>query len=188
MQLPLEITFRNMKPSEAIEASIRKRAEKLDRFFSHIMSCRVVVEAPHKHHYKGRVYSVRIDLTVPDKELVVSQTPQHSDHEDAYVVIRDAFGAMQRQLESYTAKRRGEVKTHEAPPHGRVIAVFPERNYGHILDSGGREVYFHRNSVLNAKFDVLEIGSEVRFAEAHGDAGPQATSVHVVGKHHIVER
>ncbi|MFO7580262.1 MAG: HPF/RaiA family ribosome-associated protein [Nitrosomonas halophila] len=48
MQIPLEITFRNMDPSAAVEARLREKAEKLERFHDHIMSCRIVVEAPQR--------------------------------------------------------------------------------------------------------------------------------------------
>ncbi|MEJ2508837.1 MAG: HPF/RaiA family ribosome-associated protein [Gammaproteobacteria bacterium] len=187
MQLPLQITFRNMEPSPAVEAKVRERAEKLDRFFDHIMSCRVVIEAPHKHHHQGNLFHVRIDVTVPGNELVVSREPhQHQAHEDAYVVLRDAFDALQRQLEDYARKLKGNVKTHEVPPHGHVSRLVAAEDYGLIATSDGREVYFHRNSVLNADFDKLEVGDEVRFAEETGEQGPQASSVSVVGKHHPI--
>lgn len=118
MQLPLQITFRNVEPSEAIEARIRKEAKRLERFYDRIMGCRVVVELPHKHHHKGNLYHVRIDLTVPGGELVVNREPaQHQAYRDLYVAIRDAFDAVQRQLEDYVRRQRGDVKTHEVPSH-----------------------------------------------------------------------
>ena len=80
MQLPLQITFRDMEPSDAVEANIRERAARLDRFYDHIMSCRVVVESPHSHHNKGRLFEVSIDVTVPDGELLVNQGHHHKDH------------------------------------------------------------------------------------------------------------
>ena len=187
MQLPLQITFRNLGQSDAIEADIRERAAKLEQFYNQIISCRVVVEASHKHHHKGNLYHVRIDLKVPNKEIVVSREPhQHQAHEDAYVAVRDAFDAARRQLEDYARLRRQEVKTHEVPAHGHVSQLFPEQHYGKIATPDGREIYFHRNSVLNSGFDSLEVGSEVRFDEEEGDLGPQATTVRLVGKHHIV--
>ncbi len=151
------------------------------------MACRVVVEAPHKHHHRGNIYHVRIDITVPDEELVVSRDPgQQQTHDDVYVAIRDAFKAARRQLEDYARKRRGDVKSHEPPPHGRILALFPEMDYGKITSADGREIYFHRNSVLEADFDKLEEGMEVRFAEEPGDEGPKATTVYLIGKHHVV--
>lgn len=112
MQLPLQITFRHVKPSAAVETRIRQEAAKLEKFCEKIMSCRVIVEAPHRHHNQGNLFHVRIDLAVPQEELVVSR--EHHDersHEDAYVVIRDAFNALHRQLEDYVRRRRGDVKS-----------------------------------------------------------------------------
>ena len=114
MEIPLQITFLDIEPSEAVEAGIREKAGKLEQFYDHIMSCRVVVAAPHSHHHKGNLYQVRIDITVPDGELLVNHGHHHQDHshEDVYVAIRDAFNTMKRQLEDYARKRRGAVKRH----------------------------------------------------------------------------
>lgn len=187
MQIPLQIRFHKLEPSEAVEAAIRKRAEQLEHFAHDITSCRVTIEAPHKHHHQGNLYHVTIDIRTPAGEVVVSRSPdQHQAHEDAYVAIRDAFKAARRRLQDQLREQRGKVKVHDTPPHGRVSALHPADNYGTITDSNGREIYFHRNSVVNEDFDQLEIGAEVRFAEEAGDEGPQASSVHVIGKHHIV--
>ena len=188
MKLPLEITFRNMDPSEAMEAKVRGEAEKLDTLYDQIMRCRIVVEADHKHHHKGNTYHVRVNLTVPGSELVADREPgQHHAHEDVFVAIRDAFNAVGRQLNTYVDRRRREVKTHEVPPHGRISELSAEEGYGKIESSDGREIYFHKNSVLNEAFDKLEVGAEVRFVEEEGDQGPQASTVKVVGKHHVVD-
>jgi ribosomal subunit interface protein len=189
MKNPLQITFRNMDPSEAMEADVREKAAKLDEFFTDIMSCRVVVESLHHSHHKGNLYHVRIHITVPgEKEIVVSREPvEHHAHEDAYVAIRDAFDAARRQLQDHARQVRQDVKHHEQVPHGRIRELVPAEDYGRIQSSDGREIYFHRNSVVNADFDKLEEGMEVRFAEEQGDAGPQASSVQLVGKHHIVD-
>jgi ribosomal subunit interface protein len=187
MQVPLEIHFHNMDSSPAIEAEIRTRVAKLERFADQIVSCRVTVEAPHKHQHQGNLYSVKVDLRFPGGEVVASRDPSaHHAHEDAYVAVRDAFKAARRQLQDRVRVRRGQVKPHEAPPHGRICALYPDRDSGRIATSDGREIYFHRNSVLNADFDQLEAGLEVRFHEDSGEKGPRASSVHVIGKHHIV--
>jgi len=109
MQIPMQITIRDMENSEALETHIRQKAQKLDEFFNHIMSCRVVVEMPHKHHHQGKQFNVRIDIGVPGNEIVVNR--DHS--EDVYIALRDAFDAAKRQLEDYARKVRGDVKTHE---------------------------------------------------------------------------
>jgi ribosomal subunit interface protein len=109
MQIPMQITIRDMEHSEALETHIRQKAQKLDEFYNHIMSCRVVVEMPHKHHHQGKQFNVRIDIGVPGNEIVVNR--DHS--EDVYIALRDAFDAAKRQLEDYVRKIRGHVKTHE---------------------------------------------------------------------------
>lgn len=108
MQIPLELTFHNMDRSDAVAQKVEERAAKLERYFDRIIGCRVVVEAPHKHHHKGSVYEVRIDITVPGKEIVVNRGGAHNHaHEDVYVAVRDAFNAADRQLEDHARKARG---------------------------------------------------------------------------------
>jgi len=187
MQVPLQITFRHLDPSDAIEADIRDKAGKLEQFADDITSCRVVVEAPHKHQHKGRIYTVKIDIRLPGEEIIASHhSDQHHAHEDVYVAIRDAFNAAKRQLEDYVRERRGKVKQHLTLPHGKIKALFPMEDYGLIESSDGAEIYFHRNSVIDAEFDQLAVGMSVHFNEEQGDQGPQASTVHIEGKHHIV--
>lgn len=188
MQVPLQISFRNMEGSDAMRTNIAERADRLHRVYDRITSCRVMVEAHHRRHLNGNLYHVRIDLTVPGQELVASREPhEHHSHTDAYVAIRDAFDAARRQLESYARQIRGDVKSHDTPPHGNVSQLFPDQGYGWIASADGRVIYFHRNSVLNADFDRLTVGTEVSFAEDRGDLGPQASTVRVVGRHHYPE-
>jgi ribosomal subunit interface protein len=187
MQQPIQITFRNLERSPAIEAKVLERAAKLDEFYERIMSCRVVIEELHRHHRHGNHYQVRVDLTVPGGELVATREPdEHHAYTDVYVAIRDAFDAIRRQLEDYARRQRSDVKSHELPPHGRIVELHPEEDYGRIETPDGRLVYFHRNSVLDAPFDTLQVGTEVRVVVEMGERGPQASTVHVVGKHHIV--
>jgi cold shock CspA family protein len=207
MENPLRITFRNMPPSPAIENNIREKAAKLDAYYDRILGCHVVVEAPHRHHHKGKAYLVRIDLTVPGGELVINRVPKrlnaaalrdpelagndlteshepskHGAHEDLYVAIRDAFNSAGRKLQDFARKRRGKVKVHEAAPLARVSKMFSDDDYGFLETPDGREIYFHKNSVLQPGFDHLEVGMEVHFAEGVGEKGPQATTVRFAGK------
>jgi len=131
MQIPLQITFRGIPKSEAVEARIREKVDKLERFHTHIMSCRVAVEAEHQHHHQGNQYHIRIDITTPRKELVISR--EHHDkqaYEDIYVAIRDAFDAAKRQLEDYARVQRGHVKTHDLQAIGTVVRLLPEKDHG----------------------------------------------------------
>lgn len=184
MKLPLQIAFHNMEPSEAIEKLVREKAAKLDQFYGGIMGCRVVVEAPHKHHERGNLYQVRIDVTVPNEEIVINREPSaHTDYKDLMVALRDAFDAARRQLEDYVRRHRGFVKTHEPSPHAKISKLVPGEDYGFLQTPDGREIYFHKNSVLHDAFDKLAVGTEVSFAEETGRQGPQASTVKVVGRH-----
>ncbi len=181
MQLPLQITWHNIAKSEAIEADIRAKAEKLDEFYDQIISCRVVVDAPHKHHHKGNLYRLRIDLKVPDKEIVVTRDPADNHaHEDIYVSIRDAFDALRRQLQEYARVRRGHVKPHEPSHMATVARVIPGEDYGFLSTPDGEEVYFSRDVVVDADFDKLAPGLAVNFVAHQGPEGLQAKRVSLV--------
>ena len=102
MQIPLQITIRDMAHSEALESAIRDKAAKLEQFNSRIMSCHVTAEQPHKHKTRGNPFTVRIDLKVPGKEIVVNR-----DHdEDIYVALRDAFDVARRQIEDHARRQQ----------------------------------------------------------------------------------
>ena len=116
MQIPLQVTFHGLDKSEAVEARVGELAQKLERHHPNITSCRVVIDAPHKHRHKGQLYDVRVDITVPGGEVVVTREgSQNHAYEDVYVAIRDAFHAADRKLEELLRKQRGQVKSHEQP-------------------------------------------------------------------------
>lgn len=179
MQIPLEIEFRDIEPSAALEARARKYAELLERFAPHIIRCHVTIEAPHRHHHQGKLFDVVVHITVPGADIAIRHAhPADHAHEDPYVALRDAFRAARRQLQDYERKRRGDIKTHVEQPHGRISELDPERGFGRIETDDGRLIYFHRDSVLGQPFAKLQVGATVRFAEEPGDLGPQASTVH----------
>src|SRR6185369_13218572 len=158
------------------EARIREQVAELGQFYNRLISCRVVIETPHRHQHQGRLYGVRIDLSVPGRELVIGREPsQHHAHEDVYVAMRDAFDAARRQLEDHARRERGQTKRHQPADEGRVARLFAEPGYGFIETPDGREIYFHRNSIVDGSFERLEVGTAVRFVEEPGEKGPQAT-------------
>jgi cold shock CspA family protein len=184
MKTPVQITFHNLPPSEEIESRIRAEAERLDGSFERISSCRVVVDVPHRHHREGNDYELRIDLKVPGREILVSHEPgQQDSRRDIDVVIRNAFDEARRQLEDYARMLRRDVKAQDAAAHARVVRIFSEGGYGFLETHDGREIYFHKNSVLGGGFAQLEVGREVAFTEEQGDKGPQASTVRPVGRH-----
>lgn len=179
MQTPVEIEFRHLDRSEAVEKHIEDHLRKLEQCFDRITRCEVVVEQPHRHHHQGNLFHVRIVLSVPGRKLVVNRSPAANHaHEDIAVTVRDAFHAMRRQLEDYARELRGDVKQHTGAPRGRVIGLNPAEDHGLLETTDGREIYFHRNAVLGSGFDHLRVGDRVHFAEESGDQGPRASTVH----------
>jgi ribosomal subunit interface protein len=176
MKIPLQITARNLDLAEAFREEIRKKTEKLDKFYDQIMRCRVVVEVPHRHSHEGILYKVHIHMTVPGVELVVERELA----EDLEVAIRDAFDAARRKLEDFARRQRKDVKQHEALPRARISALFLDKGYGFLTSLDNREIYFSKNSILNWDFKQLKIGMKVRFVEEQGEKGPQASTVTVI--------
>lgn len=111
MKMPLQVLFRGVKPSPALEQAARQRARRLDRYFSRIMSCRVDIELLQKHQHQGRPYGVRVHLTVPGREFTVDRVR----HEDPYVALRDAFEDMKRHLEESVGRVRASRRTATSP-------------------------------------------------------------------------
>ena len=172
-RIPLQITSRNCEIPGDIERLILKKSEKLDKFHRDMMSCRVLIEVPHRNRNSGTVYNARIDLAMPGKDIVI----RREAHEDLHRAVNLAFEAALRRLQAHARRRRGEVKRHEEPPRGRVASLYREAGYGFIAAADGRSVYFHRNSVRDEQFEDMQVGTAVVFVEEQGLRGPQASSV-----------
>jgi len=177
MQRPLQISSRDFALTDAMRALIEKRAEALEQYFGRLTGCHVVIEAPVHHHRRGGPFNVRIDLRTPGAELSVNK--QGAD--DLAVAIREAFDSARRRLEDHLRELRGDMKYHALASVGRVAQVFPSEGYGFLETSDKREIYFHRNAVLDRHFDDLRPGTMVRFNEEEGDKGPQASTVALQG-------
>ena len=180
MQVPVEITVRGMPRSAALDASIREKVARLEEFHPRITRCHVTVEESGKHQHQGRRFAVHIDVRVPGREIAVT----HEQHEDVFVALRDAFDAAKRQLEDVVREKRGDVKVHAVPQHGRIARLSTEEGLGFIETSDGRELYFSRENVVHPAFEDLEPGMPVQFIEELAGEGPQAKRVSV-GKHAV---
>jgi cold shock CspA family protein/ribosome-associated translation inhibitor RaiA len=185
MEVPLEITFRGVEKSEFIEDIINKQVDKLEKMCTYMISCRVIVEKRQKFQRVGNPFRVRISVRIPPgHELVAATDSTEGDlHDKLPTTIRSSFDAMRRQLQELMEKQRGETKVSAMQENtALVIKLFPEEDYGFLQTLDGRDLYFHRNSVLHNEFDRLEIGTGVRFAEEMGDEGLQASTVQIVDK------
>jgi ribosomal subunit interface protein len=180
MQRGLQLSWRNVTPSEAIEAHVREEVERLERFHGRITGCAVALEAPSQHHRHGaQKYRVRIELFVPGGKLVVARDrARNHAHADLYLAVRQAFREAKRQLQDHVRKIDARVKVHAEPPRAVVAVLMPD--HGFLRTPEGREVYFHERSVLRGGFARLHVGDAVRFAEEAGEQGPQASTVELL--------
>jgi len=140
MTLTADITYRNIAVSEWLDAEINKRVAKLASFYPDIVSCKVLVEIPHRHHEQGNRFHVRIVIVVPGEKIVAGQTPNlHLNQidgesmrerqsqktgvrKDAALALRQAFDAAMRQLRDYVRLRRFDVKTHQNGRQANAVA------------------------------------------------------------------
>jgi cold shock CspA family protein/ribosome-associated translation inhibitor RaiA len=184
MQVSPQITFQNMEPSDEVRAQVEREVERLESFDPRITACRIAITAPETRHHTGEPFRVEIAIAVPGHQDIVVDH-RHGDaaaHEHLPVALRDAFHAARRQLEDRVREIRGDVKHHDAQVHGRVVRLLPEQDCGFIETIDGGDLYFHRNSVVGTSFDHIQIGDTVRFVETMGVKGPQASTVHPMGK------
>jgi hypothetical protein len=131
MDMPLQITFRNLPPSLIVKAWIGAEAAKLQEFYYRPLACRVAVEVPHRHHKNGRPFHIRLGLSLSGGELIVGrqrnvhkrlwqageskvrkQLELEREHKNLHPAIHDAFKAAGRALKEYARRQRGDVKTH----------------------------------------------------------------------------
>ena len=175
MQQDLELTFRDIEPSDAIKDQVHDKVDKLEHVCDKIISCHVVIEQVQKNKHQGKLYAVNIVVSVPGKVFVANK---HKD-EDVYNVLRDSFNAMARLLETWAQRQDGEVKHHAEQQQGTVARLYGEDGYGFIRDGVGNDYYFTGANMHNSSFPSLEIGTKVHFIIAEGDEGPQAHRVSV---------
>lgn len=182
MQEPLQITFHNMEPSEALEQRVREHWARLERHFDRIVSGRVVLEGAHKQPHKSTL-AITITIGVPGPDIVVKRERRLYEAENrAPWVINEAFDIAERQLKDYAQKMRGEVKPQDRT-YARIVRLYPDEDYGFIETPEHLSVYFHRDVVRDADFAQLKEGAEVFYtlADEEGPMGPMASNVWVLG-------
>lgn len=187
METPAQIDFQGMAPRPAVHEAVTRHIEQLEERFGRITACRVVVKGPGYHHQTGGLYAINVHLAMPHaKDVTVSHTTQNDErYADITFAINDTFKRARRQLQDRVRRLQRKVKQHEPSPVGRVARIDPSGEFGFIDTPDGREIYFHRNSVLNDGYQRLKPGTAVAFAEEAGEKGPQASTVRLLGKHSL---
>ncbi len=185
MQVPLEVSFREVAKTENLDNLIREKVDKLEELCDYMTSCRVAVEKPQKNIRSGNPYRVRIEINVPPShKIIVTREPGEGEmHDEISTVLRRAFDRASRQLKEIMEKQHDEVKEHPMQEATAIVEkIFKDKGYGFLRTIDNQEIYFHKNSVLHDDFDRLEIGTGVRFVEKQGEKGIQASSVYIINK------
>lgn len=187
METPIEIDFQGMDVNPMMREAIVDRIAMIEERFGRITAGRIVVIGPGSHHQTGGVFQIHIRLALPNgREVNIAKTPTNDErHADPSYAINDAFKRARRRLQDHARKLQGKVKTHEPEPSGTVTQIDAGGEFGFITTPDEREIYFHRNSVLNDGFSRLSIGTRVTFAEEQGEKGLQASTVRIPGKHSL---
>jgi cold shock CspA family protein len=187
LETPAEVEFTGMSPDSAVRDEIDRHIAQLEQRFGRITSCRVAVRGD--GHKNGSRFEVTIHLALPDHKDVNVDYSRPADTRSTEIkpALNDAFKRARRQLQDRVRRMARQVKRHNPTPIGRVARIDPSGDFGFIATTDGREVYFHKNSVLNGAFARLRPGASVAFAEEEGEKGPQASTVKPTSKAPTVE-
>ena len=185
METPLQLDFQGMDASGTIRNCVLKQIRMLEERFGRITACRVVVKAPGEHHRKGGLYEINIRLSLPQgRQVDIGRTAIEDErHADLAFALNDAFKRARRRLQGKTRRMQGNIKVHDGQPTATVVRLDDVSGFGFLQTDDGREIYFHRNSVLNDAFSRLTPGTRTTFTEEMGEKGPQASTVKLLGKH-----
>jgi cold shock CspA family protein/ribosome-associated translation inhibitor RaiA len=187
LQVPVEIAFHNIESIPWAEEEIRTRIAKLEKIFDRLITCRVRVDQRATNGHNSIPPVVRIEMSVPGRDLVVSHEPEHLQQKyqrpDLHRAINEAFRIAEHQLVEYKRQlrdRSGEP-LHEVASQalGQISDIDPGGDFGFILTNTGSQLYFHRNSLLSGEFSALRRGQQVHYVEDMGDTGPTASKVRV---------
>lgn len=178
LDFPVDITLRDIPNSMTIEDRIKKKTDKIANFYAdQVDFCKVTLGLAQKHKHQGKLFDVHIEVGVPGKVLVVN----HKKNEDLYVLLRDAFNAMMRQIEENKERLRGFVKTHTESLQGKITRLYSD--YGFIETPEGKEYYFDATHLTLGQFDALREGLFVNFIEGEIGESLQANQVSLVELH-----
>jgi cold shock CspA family protein/ribosome-associated translation inhibitor RaiA len=191
MQTPVEIDFQGLQATEQLRACVTRNISTLEQRFGRVTACRVVIRGPSERHRKGGAFDVSIRLTLPQgREVDIGRSEgrvKDADTDnrllDPVVALNDAFKRARRRLQDHARRMQGHVKAHDGPPVATVTRFDDAGGFGFLETPDGREVYFHKNSILDDGARNVAPGTRVTFFEEMGDKGPQASTVRVLGKH-----
>jgi cold shock CspA family protein/ribosome-associated translation inhibitor RaiA len=174
--LPLDVHIegRNLEIQPEWREKIEKELARLQKhYLNPILHVRVEIIGT-AHHRHGAL-EIRLVAAVPGDTLTVSRQGDY-----VLSLIVEALDVLDRRLEEHSHIRQQKVKVHEEfAQQGKILRVFPEKDFGFLETPDGLEVYFHAQAVKKGKFASLTPGQRVKFALEEGEKGPQAAWVRV---------
>ena len=185
METPAEIDFQGMAPNVAVSEDVRQHLAELESRFGRITAGRVVIKGPGEHHQRGGLYEVASGWRCRTSATSTSPARRRTTSAMPTSPMPSAMPSSGPGASSDADVRQLErqVKHHDPAPAGRVARIDPSDEFGFIATVDGREIYFHRNSVLNGGFGRLKPGTAVAFAEEDGEKESLASTVRSLGKH-----
>lgn len=101
MKPAVDVVYRDLDSSAALNEIISKKLAKLTRYSDQILRSRVVLDAPHNHKHKGKQYRASIELDIKGHPFAVTQ-----DDESIHIAVRDAFCTAERKVKELTSRQR----------------------------------------------------------------------------------
>lgn len=189
MQTPVEIDFQGLQANEQLRSCVTRNISTLEQRFGRITACRVVIRGPSDRHRKGGAFDITIRLSLPQgREVDIGRSEKAQvDNRmlDPVVAVNDAFKRARRRLQDHARRMQGHVKSHDAAPVATVTHFDDAAGFGFLETQDGREIYFHKNSLIDGASRLVAPGTRVTFFEEMGEKGPQASTVRILGKHSL---
>lgn len=176
MQQIMQIDFRDIAHSPGLETYLTEKIDKLTKIIPSIISCHVIIGQSQKHKHQGKLYNIRIHITVPERTI----NSVDMEDENPYTAAQRALDSIKTQLNEYRDKIQLQIKTHPNRKCGKIVRLFPNEHFGFIQETmGDDEYYFGLGALHNTRFTHLKIGDKVHFVPNVGHEGLQAHRVSV---------
>jgi hypothetical protein len=119
---PLQVTFHDLDHSTEVETLILEKFEKVKAESPDVTKCHVILEKLSKHHQKGNMACVRLDLKISNFEDIVVKENCLADKTMLKSTILKVFKQgvdLARQHKKHRLKQKRK-------PLGEVTAVVPD--------------------------------------------------------------
>ncbi len=101
MKPAVDVVYRDLDSSAALNDIILKKLEKLSRYTDQITHSRIVLDTPHQHKHKGKHFRACIELEFKGHPLAITH-----DDESIHIAVRDAFSSAERKVKQLVARQR----------------------------------------------------------------------------------